>query len=306
MASLSVTFLGTSSATPTGLRGMPSIMVQREGDLLLFDCGEGAQRQLLRYGPGLNRDTAILVTHLHGDHVTGLLGLLQTMSLAQRTRELTIVGPSDLSKWLKLTYEILHIGLTFNVNFVPAKRGVILGRREYKVRCEEADHSIEAYSYLLEEKPRPGEFHPERARALGIPEGRLWSRLQRGRAVLIDGRRVEPGDVVGPSRPGRKVGYSGDTRPTRRLTKFFSGCDLLVFDSTFSTRDRDKAVERKHSTAAEAAFLAKECGAKMLVLTHFSARYKTVSQLVREARSIFPNTLAARDGLRIEVGYSVS
>lgn len=303
MARLSVTFLGTSSATPTESRGMPSVMVQREGELLLFDCGEGAQRQLLKYGPGLNRDTAVLITHLHGDHVTGILGLLQTMSLAQRTRELTIVGPSDLSKWLELTSEILHIGLTFEVRFVPARRGAVLKRREYTVRCEEADHSIEAYSYLLEEKQRPGEFHPERARALGIPEGRLWSRLQKGRAVLYDGRKIAPREVVGPPRQGRRVGYSGDTRPTSRLTRFFNGCDLLVFDSTFSTRDRDKAVERKHSTAAEAASLALACGAKTLVLTHFSARYKSVSQLVREARSIFPNTLAARDGLRIDVGY---
>jgi len=241
----------------------------------------------------------ILITHLHGDHVTGLLGLLQTMSLAQRTREVTIVAPSALSRWLKTTAETLHIGLTFQVRFNPSRAGTVYRGRDYRIRAARAVHSVEAYSYLLEEFERPGVFHPERAKALGIPEGRLWARLQHGRKVTLNGRTVNPREVTDPPRPGRRVGYSGDTRPSK-------SCDLLVFDSTFSSKDEEKALERKHSTAREAALLAKEARVRQLVLTHFSARYRNVGRLLREARSVFPNTIAARDGLKLEVPYQTS
>jgi ribonuclease Z len=305
VVSLTVTFLGTSSAAPTKTRGLPGIAVQREGGLILMDCGEGIQRQVMSLGIGLNRDTTILITHLHGDHVTGLLGLLQTMSMAQRTKPLTMVGPPRLSEWLRVTSELLHIGLTFAIEFVPAKAGASVGLKEFDVKVARADHSIEAFSYLLEEKKRPGVFYPEKAKKLGVPEGKLWSRLQKGRAVRAKGRVVRPSQVTGPQRPGRRIGYSGDTRPTRKLARFFRGCDLLIFDSTFLDRDRDKAVERKHSTSAEAAELAASAKVRKLVLTHFSARYTSVSPLVKEARSIFPNTTAARDGMKLEVELSV-
>jgi len=272
----------------------------------MMDCGEGAQRQLFRIGSGLNREAVILISHLHGDHVTGLLGLLQTMSLAQRTREVTIVAPSALSRWLKTTAETLHIGLTFQVRFNPSRVGTVYRGRDYRVRAARAIHSVESYSYLLEEFERPGVFHPERAKALGIPEGKLWARLQHGRKVTLKGRTVNPREVTDPPRPGRKVGYSGDTRPSKTLTRFFARCDLLVFDSTFSSKDEEKAFDRKHSTAREAALLAKEAGVGQLVLTHFSARYRNVGRLLREARSVFPNTLAARDGLKLEVPYQTS
>lgn len=306
MVKLTVTFLGTSSAAPTRTRGLPAIAVQREGDLILMDCGEGIQRQIMTLGIGLNRDTTILITHLHGDHVTGLLGLLQTMSMAQRTKPLTIVAPAALSKWLDVTSQLLNIGLTFPVRFVQARSGIVLRLKEFNVRAARATHSVESFSYLVEEKTRPGVFFPEKAKRLGVPEGKLWSRLQKGRKVEVGGKTVRPEQVTGPSRPGRKIGYSGDTRPSKRLTRFFAGCDLLIFDSTFLGRDMDKAVERKHSTSLEAATVASEVGAKSLVLTHFSARYTNVSGLVREARSVFPNSVAARDGMKVEVGYSYS
>jgi ribonuclease Z len=271
-----------------------------------MDCGEGVQRQVLSHGIGLNKETTILVTHLHGDHVTGLLGLLQTMSLAQRRKPLSIVGPPPLLKWLKVTSELLHIGLTFPIDFVPARQGIVLRSKEFRVKATKALHSVEAYSYVVEELGRPGVFYPKKAVELGIPEGRLWSRLQKGGKVRVGGKVVPSSDVTGPPRPGRKVGYSGDTRPSRRLARFFSGCDLLIFDSTFQGRDRDKAVERKHSTCIEAAEVAKSARAKMLALTHFSARYRSVASLVKEARSIFPNTFAASDGKKVEVDYPSS
>lgn len=303
MVKLTVTFLGTSSAAPTRDRGLPAIAIQREGQVVLMDCGEGVQRQVIGHGIGLNKEMAVLVTHLHGDHVTGLLGLLQTMGLAQRRRPLVVVGPPKLLKWLQVTSDLLHIGLTFPIEFHPAKPGSTVRLKGFKVRVARADHSVEAYSYVLEELPRPGVFHPEKARRLGITEGKLWSSLQKGRKVRVGGKEFSPTQVTGPPRAGRRIGYSGDTRPSAKLVRFFSGCDLLVFDSTFRESDRDKAVERKHSTCMEAAETAKKAKARRLALTHFSARYTSASPLVKEARRVFPNTFAAADGMTVEVDY---
>ena len=305
MAKLTVAFLGTSAAVPTADRGLPAVAIKREGEVILMDCGEGVQRRVLSESIGLGGEMAVLVTHLHGDHVTGLLGLLQTMSLAQRRKPLNIVGPAKLLKWIEVTAELLNIGLTFPVVFTPAKPGLVLRTGGFKVRAARAAHSVEAFAYVVEEHRRPGVFYPAKAKALGVPEGKLWSRLQRGRSVSVGGKKVEASQVTGPPRPGRKIGYSGDTRPSRGLVRFFSGCDLLIFDSTFREGDRDKAVERKHSTSVEAARVAKAARCKALVLTHFSARYTSTASLVREAREVFPEAAAARDGLKIEVPYPV-
>ena len=303
MVRLAVTFLGTSSAAPTRGRGLPGIAIQREGELVIMDCGEGMQRQIMGMGLGLNRDTTVLITHLHGDHVTGLLGLLQTMSLAQRTKPLTIAAPTPLLRWLEVTAELLNIGLTFPIHFVPIRQGRVLQTRAFVVRATKAVHSVEAFCFVVEERARPGVFYPAKARKLGVPEGKLWSRLQRGRKVTVGGKVVVPSQVTGPRRRGRRVGYSGDTRPSARLTRFFSHCDVLIFDSTFVGRDSDKAVERKHSTSAEAAKTALGARARRLVLTHFSARYSNASAHVKEARRIFPDTVAASDGMTLLVDY---
>jgi ribonuclease Z len=301
MTKLEVTFLGTSSATPTKTRSLPSIAITRDGQVTLMDCGEGAQSRFVKFGIGLNKEMLVLITHLHGDHVNGLLGLLQTMSMSQRIRTLTIVAPGQLFEWLKVTKRVLHIGLSFQVLMVPVRTGVVFRGKDFRIRAARADHSIEAWSYVFEELPRPGVFDPKKALALGIPEGRKWSSLQRGRSVVVKGTKFLPGQVLGPSRPGRKVGYSGDTRPTKTLTKFFAGVDLLIFDSTFAAGDSDKAVERKHSTAVEAAQLAKDAGVRALALTHFSARYRDAGRLLREATKVFEKTVAAKDGLVLEV-----
>lgn len=270
---------------------------------MILDCGEGVQRQVIDASVGLGSDMTILITHLHGDHVAGLLGLLQTMSLAQRRKPLNIVGPAELLKWLQVTSEMLHIGLTFPIRFSEARPGTVLRTAAFRFRAARAVHSVEAFAYVVEEYGRPGVFYPEKARELKVPEGKLWSRLQKGRAVVVGGRRVEPSQVTGPPRPGRKIGYSGDTRPSAGLARFFSGCDFLIFDSTFSRKDADKAKERKHSTSEEAAELAKKAGVRKLALTHFSARYTSTASLVREARRVFPNTVAGADGLTLSVDY---
>ena len=300
-----MTFLGTSAAAPTPDRALPAVAIRREGEVVLMDCGEGVQRRVLSESLGLGSNMAILITHLHGDHVTGLLGLLQTMSLAQRRKPLNVVGPGKLLKWLEVTSELLHIGLTFPIRFSAARPGVVLRTDGFRIRAARASHSVEAFSYVVEELGRPGIFYPEKAKSLGVPEGKLWSKLQKGRSVTVGGKRIEPFEVTGPHRPGRKIGYSGDTRPSARLARFFSGCDLLIFDSTFRGSDRKKALERRHSTSLEAAELARKANVSRLALTHFSARYTSVSSLVREARGVFPNTIAASDGLSIEVPYPV-
>jgi len=303
LAKLTVTFLGTSAAAPTKERGLPAVVVQREGELVLLDAGEGVQRGFIVMGLGLNRETTILITHLHGDHVAGLPGLLWTMVFAQRTRPLTIVAPAALREWLEATAKILHLGLTFPLTFVPAKRGRVLRLPAFEIVAERASHSVETFSYIVQERTRPGVFFPKKAKRLGVPEGKLWSRLQKGRSVVVKGRTIRPSQVTGPPRPGRRVGYSGDTRPTNALTRFFHGCDLLVFDSTFTNAEGDKAVEFKHSTSSEAAALAKQAGVRRLALTHFSARYTSTTTLVKEARRKFPNSFAAADGLSVEVDY---
>jgi ribonuclease Z len=301
-----VTFLGTSAAVPTKERGLPGIALRREGEVILMDCGEGVQRRVLAESVGLGGEMTILITHLHGDHVAGLLGLLQTMSLSQRKKPLNVVGPEKLLRWLKVTSELLHIGLTFPIVFSVAKPGTVLRTPGFRIRAAKAVHSVEAFAYVVEENGRPGIFYPEKAKKLGVPEGKLWSRLQKGRSVVVDGRKVMASKVTGPPRPGRRVGYSGDTRPSATLARFFSGCDLLIFDSTFGQNDALKAVDRKHSTSAEAAELARKAGVRRLVLTHFSARYRSTSHLVVEARRHFTNTVAASDGLSIQVDYPTS
>ncbi len=301
MTKLEVVFLGTSSATPTRGRNLPALVVRREGEVVLMDCGEGTQRKFVEYGLGINREMVVLITHLHGDHVNGLLGLLQTMSMSQRGKRLTLVGPEGLYRWVKASMEMLHIGLTFDLEFVAAMPGVVLRREDYLIRCARANHSVEAWSYVFEETPRPGVFDSGKAAALGVPEGKKWSTLQHGRSVTVGGRTVRPSDVLGPKREGRRVGYSGDTRPSATLARLFSGADLLIFDSTFAARDKDKAVERKHSTCVEAAELAKKAHVRRLALTHFSARYRNVSGLVRQAREVFPETFAAGDGMFVDV-----
>jgi ribonuclease Z len=226
------------------------------------------------------------------------------MSMSQRRVPLMIAAPGPLLKWLKTSMEVLNIGLTFELRFLPVKPGMVYRGREYRVRAIRARHSVDSFAYLLEEHARPGVFDPRKAKGLGIPEGRKWSSLQHGRAVMVRGRRFRPADVMGDRRPGRKLGYSGDTRPTKSLERFFRGSDLLIFDSTFSSGDQEKAKERMHTTSVEAAELAREAGVRKLVLTHFSARYRNVNRLLKEARSIMPETVAAADGLTVEVPYA--
>ena len=305
MANMQLVFLGTSSAAPTIERGLSSVALMRGSELLLFDAGEGMQRNFIKAGLGMNRKMKIFISHLHADHCVGLLGLLQTMALQGREKVIDIYGESRVKEFLEENMRIINFGLTFEVAVHTVKKqGIVVKEDEYQVNCCEALHSIPSLAYCLEEFDRPGTFDIKEAKRLGIPEGELYSKLQHGHDITYKGKKIRSSQVVGLPRKGRKIGISGDTRPTDKLAKFFRGCDVLVFESTYSRDKQQKAIENWHSTATEAATIAKKAGAGRLFLTHFSARYDETSVLVKEAGAIHPNVEAAEDLKTIEIPYA--
>jgi len=298
---MKLVFLGTSAAQPTENRGMTCICLVLEKEILMFDAGEGAQVAFHKPKLGWNKKMKIFVTHLHGDHCVGILGLLQTMSLQSRTESIEIYGPKGIEDFIAANLKILNFGLTFPVKIATIKEGLILDDTTYTVHACEAMHSIPAYSYVLQEKEKPGRFYPEKAKALGIPEGKLWHELQSGKEVKVSNKIIKPSDVMGEKRRGKKIGVSGDTRPTKKLEEFFRGCDYLIFDSSYADELKEKAADYCHSTAKEAAQLARNAKVSNLILTHFSTRYDDTDPLVKEAKTIHDSVIAAEDLLEIEI-----
>lgn len=294
-------FLGTSAAQPTRKRGLSCLCLEREGEILMFDAGESAQNAYQRAGLGWNKKMRVFITHMHGDHCVGILGLLQTMSMQKRTARLEIFGPEGIEEFVAANIKMLNFGLSFPVMIETVREGEILDSAGYAVMACRAAHTVAAFSYLFEEKDRPGRFDVARAKELKVPEGPLWGRLQGGNEVTVDGQVVRPEQVLGEKRAGARIGVSGDTRPTLELERFFAGCDYLVFDSTFLDDHEERARETSHSTAGEAAALGRKAGVKNLVLTHFSARYKDESGHLAEAQRIHGSVIAARDLLEIEI-----
>ena len=302
---LDVVFLGTSAARPTVERNVSSIVLERDGETLMFDCGEGTQRQMMRYGISFALDE-IFFTHFHADHVLGLTGLLRTLGLQGRTDPMRLYGPAGARRVLG---EALRLGVersSFDVEIVELDRTGCLPRRDYDLVTFPTDHTRHSIGYGLVEHERLGRFDPDRARQLGIPEGPLWGRLHRGEAVrLDDGRMVDPAELVGPSRPGRTVVYTGDTRPCQAVVDAASGADLLIHEATFGQEESDRAGETGHSTAIGAAQVALAAGVRRLVVTHLSARYsRDARELLDQARSVFKEIVVARDGLRMAVPYA--
>lgn len=304
--SLAVRILGTSAARPTVERGVSSIAVIREGETLLFDCGEGTQRQMMRYGISFALND-IFFTHFHGDHVIGVVGLFRTLALQGREAAMRLWGPRGASRILR---SATHFGVDrvgFPLEITELEPGQRIARDGYEIVASPADHrGAAAFGYALVEQERRGRFNPDLARELGVPEGPLWGQLHRGMTVtLSDGRVIQPQALVGPTRPGRTLVLSGDTRPTDATVSLARDADLLVHEATFGDEEAARATETGHSTAREAAQVARSAGVRRLVLTHFSARYsRDAQELVREARELFPETIAARDGMEIEIPYA--
>jgi ribonuclease Z len=301
---LSITLLGTGAACPSIERNVAGLAVAREGETLLFDCGEGTQRQMMRYGVSF-AFREIFFTHYHADHMLGVTGLMRTMGLQDRTLPVTLYGPRGADRILGAA-----IGLGIERNRFPIEikeiaPGDRIAREEYDIVVFPTDHRADTVGYALAERTRLGRFNPERARELGVPEGPLWGKLHKGETVeLPDGRRVGPAELVGQPRRGRTVVYTGDTRPSPTVVEAARGADLLIHDSTFGEEERARAEETGHSTAAQAAEVAREAGARRLVLTHISPRYtRDAPELLAEAKAVFPESVVARDGLTLEVPF---
>jgi ribonuclease Z len=302
--SLSLTFHGTGAACPSIERNVSAIALQREGDTLLFDCGEGTQRQMMRYGASFSF-REIFFTHFHADHVLGVTGLLRTMGLMDRTEPVTLYGPKGAERILG---GIVSMGIErnkFPVDIVEVRPGDTLSRKDYDLCTFETIHRADTIGWALVEHERLGRFDPAKARDMGIPEGPLWGMIHKGQSVTLeDGRVVHPAELVGPTRPGRTVVYSGDTRPCDGVRAVSHGADLLVHEATFSSEEGARAVETGHSTAREAAEIARAAGVRQLVLTHISPRYsREAPELLAEAQAVFPDTTIARDGMTIEVRF---
>ncbi|MFM8658376.1 MAG: ribonuclease Z [Candidatus Nitrosotenuis sp.] len=298
---MKLVFLGTSAAQPTEDRALSCICLEREGEVIMFDAGEGAQVSYLKSGLGWNKKMKIFVTHMHGDHCIGILGLLQTMTLQHRTESIEIYGPDGIEQFIGENIRILQFGLSFPVIITAVSPGLVCEEKTYSVFAQKAEHSVLAFSYKFVESDKPGKFDREAAIRLGIPEGPLWHDLQTGKEVKIGDKTFSPSQVVGEKRPGKKIGISGDTRPTKLLEEFFKNCDYLSFDCTFSDALRDKAIDTNHSTAKEAATLAKNANVANLILTHFSARHKNEDELAKEAKTIHDSVIAAKDLLEVEI-----
>ncbi|MGM0592477.1 MAG: ribonuclease Z [Halobacteriota archaeon] len=301
-----VTFLGTSGAIPTTERAPSAILVEREGERLLFDCGEGTQRQMMRFSTGFGV-SHLFVTHLHGDHILGIPGLVQTWDFNDRDEALTIHAPHGSRRHLEQLVRSggYQPGYPIRVNEVDPGSAA-LRTDEYEVRAIPAEHRTRAVGYALVEADRRGRFDRQRAEELGVPVGPAFGRLHDGEAVeLDDGRVVHPEEVVGDPRPGRRLVYTGDTRPLDSTVEAARDADLLVHDSTFAADERVRARETGHSTAHEAAQIAARAGAKRLALTHVSSRYAgDATELAREAAATFDGeSFVAVDGQKLTVPF---
>ena len=276
----------------------------REGESLLFECGEGTQRQMLRYGASFALSD-IFFSHFHADHYLGLIGLVRTLGLQGRTEPMRLFGPRGAKKLLGAALAMGVERHGFPCEVIEVEPGQALKRDGYELRAFAVEHGAGALGWALVEEDRLGRFDPERARELGVPEGPLWGKLQRSQSVTLDdGRVVSPETIVGPPRAGRKLVYSGDTRPCAATIEAAAGADLLIHEATFGAEEADRAMETLHATAGEAAQVAKLAGVKKLALTHLSARYsRDAAPLLEEAKLVFPETVVAKDGMVIDVPF---
>ena len=302
-----ITFLGTAAARPTVGRNVSSLILQREGDVMMFDCGEGTQRQMMRFGTGFTFSD-IFFSHLHADHFLGVIGLLRTLGLQAREEPVDLWTPRGTTDTLRTAVDLGVERVPFEVRINELSPGDAVERGAYDIVTYRTSHrGGQSLGYAVVEHPRLGRFDAARAREMGIPEGPLWGKLHHGESVEVDGRVFRADEVVGAARPGRRVVYTGDTRPCAATREHARGADLLIHEATFAQDEAERAGQTGHSTAREAAEVAKSAGALRLVLTHFSPRYADDPRILeREARAVYPEAVAAHDGLVVEVPYRES
>jgi ribonuclease Z len=290
---LSVAFLGTGGAVPSARRNTASLLVARGGERLLFDCGEGTQRQMQR-SLGLVQVDSVFFTHFHADHFLGLPGLLKTYDLTERERPLTVYGPRGLVDLFKSLARVIG-RVKYELDLVEIEPDDAVRLEGAEVRAFPVEHSVRAHGYVLEEAERPGRFDPNAAMALGVEEGPAFARLQRGEPVeTAKGTTVRPAEVMGEARPGRRLAITGDTAPCRATVEAARDAELLVHDASFAEEEAQRAADTGHSTVGQAAAVAREAGVKMLALVHISSRYH-VGKVLEEAHEVFEPTVAPKD-----------
>jgi len=285
---------------PTENRNLPAIAVRYQGWVLMFDCGEDVQRQIDRASLGTNKKMAIFVSHMHADHILGLPGLLLRFSLLGRIKPLNIYGPKELIDYVKVNQSTINLGTTFETMVHAIEPGVIFQEEDLTVTAFEVDHRGFALGYELTLQKPTGEFIPERAEKLGIPKGPMWSKLAAGESVQLEGgTTVHPEDVTGPRPNPVKIVYSGDTRPCQALREASKNANVLISEAMYTIEHENLAEERGHSTAKAMAEIASESNVRLLVLTHYSPRYFDGSDIIKEGKSNFVDTVLARDLMRI-------
>ena len=306
---MQITFLGTSSGVPTRSRNVSSVALRlpQRGELWLFDCGEGTQHQVMRSDLKISQLTRIFVTHLHGDHIFGLMGLLATCGLAGNTSRVDIYGPPNLNEYLTACRRYSGTHFSYPVQVHTVQPGIVYEDDEFTVICDLLTHRVTTFGYRVTEKDRSGRFDIDKAKALEIPPGRVYGQLKRGETVtLLDGRTITGKDLCGETEVGRKIAYCTDTVFCDNAVSLAVDADLLIHEATFAHRDADLAFQRLHSTSTMAAQTALAAGVKQLIMTHFSPRYAPgnpieFKDLLAEARAIFPNTKMAYDFFSYEV-----
>jgi ribonuclease Z len=295
----SITFLGTSSGTPTVARAHSAIALQLDGEIILFDCGEGTQRQMMKAKTSMMKVRRIFITHWHADHSLGLGGLIQTMSLLGRTEALEIYGPSGTKKYMKSLLDVGHFNPKYQLRVNELKDGEKVEAKGYTVLAIDAKHSVPALSYRMDEPQKPGKFDRKKAESFGLKPPQ-FGELQRGNTQKVGRKTIKPSDVMGPPREGASFVYSGDTAYNESLVKLSKKATVLVHESSFANDKKDFAKEVLHSTAEDAATVAKKAGVKSLVLTHISPRYLETDVLLKEASKIFKNTTIVKDFDKLE------
>ncbi|MBM3264353.1 MAG: ribonuclease Z [candidate division Zixibacteria bacterium] len=299
---ITLVVLGSGGTIPTLSRHLPAFAIQCDGELFLFDCGEGAQMQFVKAKLSFARLEGIFISHLHGDHIMGLPGLLMTMSQVPRERPLYIVGPPGIAEFVEGNRRFLGVQYPFPVEIQETSGGVLYDRNRVRIRAVPARHSCFTLAFALEEYERPGRFMIEEAVRLGVPEGPVYGKLQKGLPVTLeDGRTILPEQVLGPPRKGRRIVYATDTRPCEEVVRLAQDADLLIHDGMFDDDLRDQAHQKCHSTVVQAAQVARRAGVGQLLLTHLSSRYFSDAPLLEKARNVFPHVIMARDLLEIDV-----
>lgn len=297
---MEITFLGTSSAVHSYERNHPSIVLKAFGEVMLFDCGEATQRQLIYAKVSPMKISKIFITHYHGDHILGIPGLLQSMNFRGRDTKLTIYGPKGLNKFREAVFSLGYSKIEFPIEFIEIGSEIVEKTEDYIIKSQEVNHFVPCLAYSIEELKKP-RFLREKAIELGVPVGPDFGKLHNGKEVEIDGKIIKPEQVLGPPRKGRKITYSGDTTPCEEMVELAKDSTLLIHESTYIDEDKDKAEENYHSTSSDAARIAKQSNSKRLILTHISTRYQNTDQMLKEASDIFENTEIARDFRKIEL-----